>query len=215
MAEDDEEKEQDIGLRKEQYMLSNAPVEEGGRKPRVSKFSKFLAKLKDAFVGTDEAEDVVIVPRASSVDESAITNRCHSILYDYYDYWCESCKRSGSTCYKEMTEIRHSRMQLIRDKIPKSFPPGTNVPEGVPFLPDKKTFVVFGVILPIKFYFALPPINLIFLIKKVRLLVLRLNKLRNRLSRSHCRTEDRLLLFLASPAYIEFVRSSSPWILLR
>jgi hypothetical protein len=124
MPSEGDEAFEDRGLRKESYLLvgSGDAVASGGKKKRGG----LLTSLKSLFSSSDSHEAELMNSLHSGpwqVDESTVSQKCPSLIYDYYEHWCESCKRDGSLCIQSSDELRKLRMRLIRSKEPKSFAP--------------------------------------------------------------------------------------------
>jgi hypothetical protein len=121
-AADPEEAFEDRGLKKESYMLvgSDAANAQPTKKKRG-----LLTSLKNLFSSNDSVSPLVSSLHEGpwEVDESAISQKCPSLIYDYYNHWCESCKRDGSLCGETTDALRKLRMRLIRSREPKSFAP--------------------------------------------------------------------------------------------
>jgi hypothetical protein len=115
---------EDRGIRKESYLLAG----DGDTASPSSKKKKggLFSSLKSLFSSTDE-----IAPESKiqlhegpwRVDEAVISQKCPCLIYDYFDHWCENCKRNGSLCEQSFEELRRLRMRLIRAKEAKSFAP--------------------------------------------------------------------------------------------
>jgi len=56
----------------------------------------------------------------SSGNKTASTASCKSILWDYYDSWCASCKRD-EPCVITPTEARAIRFKLRKDSVTQTF----------------------------------------------------------------------------------------------
>jgi hypothetical protein len=137
---EEEEEEEDRGLKKEAYMLAEDPSNPTAKKTSAkSKFSLFISRIKERITGTEtnEVEEAAAAALPSGpwkVQEERVTNRCAAIIFDWFDYWCESCKKNGSSCEKEFDELRSLRMTLIRERRPKSYKTGTKAINAEPFL---------------------------------------------------------------------------------
>lgn len=139
-----EDEEEDRGLKKEAYMLAEEPAAAAiSKKPSKSKFSLFISRIKEKITGneTNEVEEAAAAALPVGpwkVQEERVTNKCAAVIFDWFDYWCDSCKRDGSTCAQEFDDLRTLRMSLIKERIPKSYKAGTKVITSEPFLSSPK-----------------------------------------------------------------------------
>jgi hypothetical protein len=115
MEIEEELQEENIGLKREQYTLGEDHVANNKRKS--NKFSDFLKRIKTKMFKSKS--EIAIKPSGDEINEKP-KNPCATVLWDYFDQWCEACKQSGD-CVKTVDELRRQRVSLIRDRTSKSF----------------------------------------------------------------------------------------------
>lgn len=124
--ENDDEEFEDRGLRKESFMLVGG---DAANSPSSKKKKGLLTSLKSIFGSSDDVSEKASDPKFVlhdgpwQINEDIVSQKCPSIIYDYYDNWCESCQRNGSICDNTTEALRQLRIKLIRSRAPKTFPP--------------------------------------------------------------------------------------------